>query len=68
MIVDGLLPMGYDALFTLSSRMTGDIFSHALSAPSFVAGRFDVVALRPICSLPELNNPVDDLLPLPLVN
>jgi len=35
-----------------------------LPAPSFVAGRFEVVAQRRICSLPELSNPVDDLLAL----
>jgi hypothetical protein len=40
MIVDGLLPMGHDALFTLLWRMTEDFFSHALPAPSFKAGRF----------------------------
>jgi hypothetical protein len=35
MIVDGLLPMSRDALFTLSWRMTGDFFSPELPAASF---------------------------------
>jgi hypothetical protein len=33
-----------------------------------MTGRFEVVARCPICSLPELSNLIDDLLPLPLVN
>ena len=33
-----------------------------------MAGHSEVVARCQICSLPELSNPVDDLLPLPLVN
>jgi len=45
-----------------------DFVSYALPAPSFMAGRFEVVARRRICSLPELSNPVNDLLPLPIVN
>jgi hypothetical protein len=40
MIVDGLLPMGHDVLFTLSRRMARDFFSQELPALSFVAGRF----------------------------
>jgi hypothetical protein len=68
MIVDGFLPMGHDALSVLSWRMTGHFFNHALPALSFVAGRFEAVARRPICSLAELSNPVNDLLPLSLVN
>jgi hypothetical protein len=39
-----------------------------LPALSLMTERFEVVALCPICSLPELSNPVDDLLPLPIVN
>ena len=39
-----------------------------LPSPSFVAGRFEVVARRRICNLPELSNLIDDLLPLPIVN
>jgi hypothetical protein len=68
MILESLLPKRHATLFTLSWRMTGDLFSHALSAPSFMAGRFEVVARCPICSLPELSNLIDDLLSLPLVN
>jgi hypothetical protein len=33
-----------------------------------MAGRFEVVPSRRICRLPELSNPVDDLLPIPIVN
>jgi hypothetical protein len=67
-VVDGLLPIGHDALFTLSWRMTGGFFNHALPAPSFIALHLEIVARCRICSLPELSNPVDDLLPLPIVN
>ena len=45
-----------------------DFVSYALPAPSFMAGRFEVVARRRICNLPELSNLIDDLLPLPIVN
>jgi hypothetical protein len=45
-----------------------DFLSYELSATTFVAGHSEVVARCQICSLPELSNPVDDLLPLPLVN
>ena len=45
-----------------------DFLSYELSATTFVAKRSEIVARRQICSLPELSNPVDDLLPLPLVN
>jgi hypothetical protein len=68
MIVDGLLPMGHDALFTLSWPMTGDIFRHGLPAPSFMARRLEIIARRQIHTLPESSNPVDDLLPLSLGN
>jgi hypothetical protein len=68
MIVDGLLPMGHDALFTLSWRMTGDFFSHGLPALSFVAGRFDSVAQRPMCRLADLFNPFEDVFALCFVN
>ena len=39
-----------------------------LPSSSFVAGSFEIVARRRIHSLPELSNPVDGLLLLPLVN
>ena len=45
-----------------------DFLSDELSATTFVAERSEIVARCQICSLPELSNPVDDLLPLPLVN
>ena len=47
---------------------TGFPSCHELSATTFVAEHSEVVARCQICSLPELSNPVDDLLPLPLVN
>ena len=45
-----------------------DFLGYELSATTFVAGRSEIVARRQICSLLELSNSVDDLLPLPLVN
>ena len=39
-----------------------------LSATTFVAGHSGVVARCLICSLAELKNSLDDLLPLPLLN
>ena len=39
-----------------------------LPSPSFVAGSLEIVARRRIHSLPELSNPVDDLLTLFIVN
>jgi hypothetical protein len=68
MIVDGLLPMGQDAMFTLSWRMTRDFFSHKLPPLSCVAGRFDSVAQRPMCQLADLFHPFGDLFALPFVN
>ena len=56
------------AWFTLSWRMITVLFDHRLPATTFVAERSETVARCHICSLPELSNPVDDLLPLPLVN
>jgi hypothetical protein len=44
------------------------LFDHRLPATTFVAERSEIVARCRICSLPELRNPVDDLLPLPIVN
>src|SRR5208337_3071961 len=65
MIVDGLI---YDALFTLSWRRTGDLFSQVLPALPFIAARFEITSQQPIWSLPRVDHQIDDLLPLPLVN
>ena len=43
-------------------------FSLGLPAAYFVAAHNDFVAQQTICNLPELSNPVDDLLSLSLVN
>jgi hypothetical protein len=51
-----------------TSKLIEDFLSYELSATTFVAKRSEIVARCQICSLPELSNPVDDLLPLPLVN
>src|SRR5208282_6273263 len=45
-----------------------DFLSYELSTTTFVAERSEIVARCQIRSLPELSNPIDDLLPLPLVN
>ena len=66
MIVEGLLPTRRSAWFTFSWRMTG--VRHRLPALPFIAVRFEITSQQPMCSLPGLNNQVDDLLPLPLVN
>jgi hypothetical protein len=67
MIVDGFPPMGHGAL-SAHFAVDGGFLSYELSATTFVAGHSEVVARCQICSLPELSNPVDDLLPLFLVN
>jgi len=43
-------------------------FSLGLPAAYFVAAYDDFVAQQTICRLPELRNPVDDLLAFPLMN
>ena len=43
-------------------------FSLGLPAAYFVAAHDDFVAQQPICGLPELRNPVDDLLAFPLLD
>ena len=43
-------------------------FSLGLPAAYFVAAHDDFVAQQTICNLPELRNPVDDLLSFPLMN
>jgi hypothetical protein len=67
MIVDGFLPMA-KAHCSRTSQSMADVLSYELSATMFVAEHSEVVARCQICSLPELSNPVDDLLPLPFVN
>jgi hypothetical protein len=44
------------------------LFSRRLSALSFIAVRSEITAHQPMCSLPGLDNQIDDLLPLSLVN
>jgi hypothetical protein len=44
------------------------LFSRRLSALSFIAVRSEITAHQPMCSLPGLDNQIDDLLSLPLVN
>ena len=68
MILESLPPTCRSAWFTLSWRTITVLFDHRLSATTFVAERSEIVARCQICSLPKLSNPVDDLLPLPIVN
>ena len=44
------------------------LFGHRLPALSFIAVRSEITAHQPMCSLPGLDNQIDDLLSLPLVN
>jgi len=48
--------------------MTGVLFGHRLPALPFIAVRSEITSQQPICSLPRLNNKIDDLLSLPFVN
>ena len=50
------------------SSRTGIHSSQGLPSLSFVAGRFESVAQRPLCGLADLFNPFKDLFALPFVN
>jgi hypothetical protein len=52
----------------IGRAITPEKESALLSTPSFISLPLERIARRPICSLAELSNPVNDLLPLPIVN
>jgi len=68
MIAAKSLPSMAMAHCSHASQSMTDLLSYGLSAATFVTERSEVVARCQICSLPELSNQIDDLLPLFLVN